>query len=109
MRRAVVIIAGATLALMPMGGVARADGQSPVRHEPGTEGQHSHHVHTGNGDCVDIASVLFIPAGHGLHRGANSSSFGNPNDPDTSRGPFHGTCSGLVYPGGPPVPFGPHH
>lgn len=94
MKRAAIVIAVATLAFQPWGGVAMADSQSPVRHEPGTAGEHTHHVHTGNGGCVDIDSVFFIPTDHGLHQGANASSFGNPNDPDSTRGPFHGTCDG---------------
>lgn len=85
-----VVLAGISLAFMPWGGAAAAD-ESPVRHAPGG-GAHSHHVHTGNGGCVDIDSVFFLPLDHGLHQGANASSFGNPNDQDTTRGPFHGPC-----------------
>ena len=106
MKKAAAVLAGVALTLAPLGGAAVAEGQSPVRHVQ--EGSaHTHHVHTGSGDCVDIASVFFIAADHGLHQGANSSSFGNVNDPDTARGPFHGTCSGLRYPGGPVAPS--HH
>jgi hypothetical protein len=42
-------------------------------------------VDTGNGGCVDINSVFFIPSGtNGLHQGSNASG--------PTRGPFHGTC-----------------
>lgn len=48
--------------------------------------------------------MLFVIAGNGLHQGSNASSFGNPNDPDITRGPFHGTCDGRFFPDGPFLP-----
>ena len=45
---------------------------------------HTHHVHTGDGECIEIDAVRFEPAERGLHKGANSSG--------AERGPFHGTC-----------------
>lgn len=67
--------------------------ESPV----GGQFAHSHHIHTGSG-CVDIAAVLFEPTHRGLHRGAEEGAL------------WHGTCSGLTFPGGPPLPpFVPHH
>ena len=89
--RRIAIVSAALALLMSLGGAASAQGSSPVRHEPG-DPAHSHHVHTGNGGCVDIDSVLFMPTGNGLHQGSNASSLGNPNAMDTTRGPFHGTC-----------------
>ena len=82
MRKAAAVLAGLTLALGPWGGVAVADGP-PVSHEL-VPGAHTHHVHTGNGGCVDIDSVYFLPLDHGLHQGANSST--------SARGPWHGPC-----------------
>lgn len=110
MKRLVVLF-GAILVLAVMIGPALANGNSPVRHEPG-DFAHTHHVHTGSGDCVDIDAVLFLPAGNGLHHGSNASSFGNHNDPDPTRGPFHGTCDGRLFPGGPllsDLGLPPHH
>lgn len=111
MRRSVVLFGALLLTLALVAGPAVANGNSPVRHEPGGFA-HSHHVHTGNGDCVDIASVLFVPAENGLHQGSNASSFGNHNDPDPTRGPFHGTCDDRLYPNGPllsDLGIPPHH
>ncbi len=48
---------------------------------------HPHHVHTGNGGCVNLNEVLFEhedPA-RGLHRGSLAST--------TAHGPWHGTCT----------------
>ena len=65
---------------------------------------HSHHIHTGNGGCVDIDSVLFEPGVRGLHRGTNNN-IGLDHE-----NLWHGTCAGEVFPGGPPLPpFVPHH
>ena len=76
----------ATLALVTSlflaGGTALADpNENSVVGGPGA---HPHHVDLGNGDCVNIDSVLFEPAARGLHRGSNSSTPAN--------GPFHGSC-----------------
>jgi len=101
MRRIVVLSVALLLMLGMMAGSAFAD--PPVTHEPlGPGFAHSHHVHTGNGDCVDIDSVYFNVDVRGLHQGANASR-------GPLQGPFHGTCDDRIFPGGPPVPFGPHH
>jgi hypothetical protein len=99
MKRLAIALAIAPLASLMLAGPAHAD--PPVAHEP-TGSAHTHHVHTGQGGCVDIASVLFMADSRGLHQGSNASQ-------GPLQGPFHGTCDGLLYPGGPPVPFGPHH
>lgn len=91
MKRFTTLLGAVLLALTVLGGPASAEGHPPVRHEPGG-GAHSHHVLTGNGGCVDIDAVFFVPATSGLHQGSNASSFTNPNDPDATRGPFHGAC-----------------
>lgn len=51
---------------------------------PHGEGGHTHHVHTGNGGCVDVDAVAFTAEDRGLHRGANASGF--------EQGIWHGTC-----------------
>lgn len=110
MKRLIVLF-GAILMSALINTPALANGNAPVRHGPSGLA-HSHHVHTGSGDCVDIDAVLFIPAENGLHQGSNASSFGNPNNPDPTRGPFHGTCDERLYPGGPllsDLGLPPHH
>lgn len=100
-RRISGLVVGLLLALGMMAGTASA--APPVSDEPLGDGfAHTHHVHTGNGGCVDIDRVYFNVGSRGLHQGANASR-------GPLQGPFHGTCDGLIYPGGPPVPFGPHH
>ena len=70
--------------------------QSPV----GGPRAHTHHVHTGNGGCVDLDAVHFEAGPHGLHHGVRQSAADM----------WHGTCSGLIFPGGPALPtFVPHH
>ena len=95
-RTACAIASGLGGLALPLLGAPAAQGaadRSPV----GGMFAHSHHIHTGSG-CVDIARVLFEPDHRGLHRGAEEGQL------------WHGTCSGLVYPGGPPLPpFVPHH
>lgn len=100
-RRLALAVAVASLPFAAALAAAPALADPPVAHEPGGTA-HTHHVHTGNGECVDIDSVLFMVDHRGLHQGANASR-------GPLQGPFHGTCDGLLYPGGPPVPFGPHH
>ena len=80
--RRIIVLATASLFMMSLfAGVANAQApQSPV----GGQFAHPHHVHTGNGGCVDIDSVLFEPDVRGLHQGSNASG--------PTRGPFHGTC-----------------
>lgn len=94
--RTLALVGGAVvLTAMAPGAAQGAADESPV----GGEFAHTHHVHTGNGGCIDIDSVRFEPAGRGLHRGV-----------EEAEPLWHGTCSGLVFPGGPPLPsFVPHH
>jgi hypothetical protein len=93
MKRIVLTVTVALLMTL-FAGVANAQApQSPV----GGAGAHPHHVHTGNGGCVDIDSVLFEPATRGLHQGSNAS--GGP-----ALGPFHGPCAEPH----PHLPPGPH-
>ena len=111
MKRNRLFVGTVLLTLTVSPAAARAEGNSPVRDQPRVDGAHTHHVHTGSG-CVDIDAVFFIPAHHGLHQGSNASSFQNPNDPDPTRGPFHGTCDERVFPGGPfleDLGFESHH
>lgn len=51
---------------------------------PHGDGGHTHHVHTGNGDCVAVDAVAFFGGDRGLHRGAGASGF--------ERGVWHGPC-----------------
>jgi hypothetical protein len=102
-RRLPLALASAALGSMALVVAALA---APAAAAPPTGGPfaHSHHVHTGNGGCVDIAAVLFNPEHRGLHQGSNAST--------TDRGPYHGTCDSRVFPGGPLlVDIGrtPHH
>lgn len=106
LRRVAAVASGLAVAgALVAGGVASSASASPPandRSPVGGENAHTHHIHTGNGDCVELDEVRFEPGGHGLHHGANSS-----ND---RAGMWHGTCDGAVYPGGPPIPpFVPHH
>ena len=88
--------------VLTMGGAAQAEPADPS--PVGGANAHSHHVHTGNGGCVDIASVLFEPDVRGLHRGADNNIEMGHNTL------WHGTCAGEVFPGGPPLPpFVPHY
>lgn len=82
MRRIILMVTVVVLMAL-FAGVANAQpaAQSPV----GGPGAHPHHVHTGNGDCVDINSVQFEPDDRGLHQGSNASG-------GHARGPFHGPC-----------------
>lgn len=83
MRRLIAVIALMFIITMAMmAGSALAD--SPVRPPGSPPPAHPHHVHKGNGGCVDINSVFFVPHPHGLHQGSTASG---PN-----RGPFHGSC-----------------
>lgn len=83
MKKAAAALAGITLALAPWGGAAA--NESPVRFAPGGVGNaHPHHVHTGNGGCVNINSVFFVQTDHGLHQGATESG--------SETGPWHGPC-----------------
>lgn len=89
--------AGLSVALLLGLGMAAtpASAAPPVSHHPGGAGHaHSHHIHTGNGRCVDIASVFFNADVRGLHRGADASR-------GPLQGPYHGTCDNRVFPGGP--------
>lgn len=77
MRTRMITIALATAAAMTMATGAMA---AP----PHGDGGHTHHVHTGDGGCVDVDAVRFLPEDRGLHRGANSSGF--------EQGIWHGPC-----------------
>lgn len=85
-----------------LGGAAYA---SPADPSPiGGTNAHTHHVHTGNGGCIDIDSVRFEPGPRGLHHAAETQ-IGLDHDLL-----WHGTCDGKVFPGGPVLPpFVPHH
>ena len=95
MKRIILLVTVALL-MTVFAGVAKAQPaeQAPV----GGLFAHPHHVHTGNGGCVDINSVLFEPDVRGLHQGSNAS--GGP-----ALGPFHGTCAEAH----PHLPPGGHH
>ena len=85
MKRITVLVATLAMTLGMMAGPAAAD--PVVRHTPGLDGAHPHHVHTGNGGCVDINSVYFLPDHtRGLHGGSEASN-------GHMQGPFHGTCA----------------
>ncbi len=78
-----VIVAGAlSLTAAPVAlSTPAADSPAPV----GGPSAHTHHIHTGNGECVDIDSVRFEHTDHGLHQGAAQSG--------PAHGPWHGTCA----------------
>ncbi len=71
-----------TIALATAGSMAVAT--SAVAAPPHGDGGHTHHVHTGNGGCVDVDAVAFLPEDRGLHQGANSSG--------SEQGVWHGAC-----------------
>ena len=81
MKRIMLLVAVALL-MAVFAGVAQAQpaDQAPV----GGQFAHPHHVHTGNGECVDINSVLFEPDVRGLHEGSHASG--------EDQGPWHGRC-----------------
>ncbi len=82
MKRIILLVTVTLTTLALFAGVANAQAtQSPI----GGTGAHTHHVHTGNGGCVDIDSVQFEPTDRGLHQGSNASG-------GETLGPFHGTC-----------------
>lgn len=97
----------AALAAVPLSAgvltLSPAVADSPISFEPGGPGlPHSHHVHTGDGGCVEIDSVFFLATGRGLHHGANMSG--------PEAGPWHGTCDGWFFPGSTmPAPPHPGH
>ncbi len=95
MKRLITIAGLSSLAIL--GPLPGGTGAEPAEQAPHSgPGAHPHHVHTGNGGCRDIDSVLFEPSGRGLHRGSNESG--------PERGPFHGTCEEQhphLPPGGP--------
>lgn len=78
-RGAMRAVAGAVI-VAALTAVAPAAGADP----PHGDGGHTHHVTTGNGGCVDVNAVVFLPENRGLHRGANASG--------SDRGPWHGPC-----------------
>lgn len=78
--RFMLLTAAVSAFIVAPGAIAEPAPESPI----GGDHAHPHHVHTGNGGCVDINAVLFEPAARGLHRGANESG--------PEQGPFHGRC-----------------
>ena len=85
MKRMTVLVATLVMTVGLTSGTAFAD--PVVTHDPTAPGMpHTHHVHLGNGGCVDIDSVYFLadPA-RGLHGGSNASN-------GHLQGPFHGSC-----------------
>ena len=86
MRRTILLVTVALL-MVAFASVAQAQpaDKSPVNPTTG----HTHHVHTGNGECVDINSVKFEADTRGLHQGSNASGF-------HTQGPFHGPCHGTI-------------
>ena len=79
---AALVAAGALALAATPAALGDPAAQSPV----GGPHAHPHHVHTGNGGCVNIDSVLFEPDTRGLHQGSNASR-------GPLQGPFHGTCA----------------
>ena len=103
-RAPLALVSGVLTGLALVTGAGFAAGPATAQAPRGGPVEHTHHLHTGNGECVDIDSVRFDPGHRGLHQGANSSG------PD--RGPWHGTCDSRLYPGGPTlvsVGFPVHH
>lgn len=74
---------GASVGLIAM--ALMAVGPTALAAPPHGEGGHTHHVDTGNGDCVPINAVAFHAEDRGLHQGANASG--------AAQGPWHGPCS----------------
>jgi hypothetical protein len=70
MRTSGAVLAG--LALVTTLALAASADEPPVRHGPG-DTAHTHHVHTGGGNCISIDSVWFLAVDHGLHRGASET------------------------------------
>jgi hypothetical protein len=71
MRRALTFL-GIVALVVGLGGPAGAQGQSPVRHEPGGMA-HGHFVVTPTG-CVDIHKSVFFLPGPGPHLAGFASS-----------------------------------
>ncbi len=83
MRR--IFLLGAVALIMTLfAGLAQAQPADDATVGPGG---HPHHVHTGDGGCHNLDSVLFEGGhdGRGLHLASFES--GGP-----SQGPWHGTC-----------------
>jgi len=74
-----IAVLGAAIGLS-MGSANAVDEHAPH----GGPGTHPHHIHTGNGDCVDAEKDMEGGA-RGLHRGSNASG------PD--HGMWHGSCA----------------
>lgn len=71
-----------TLAMTVAISIAVATGAAAA--PPHGDGGHTHHVHTGQGGCVDVNAVAFFAEDRGLHRGANASG--------PEQGIWHGPC-----------------
>lgn len=65
----------ATIVMMPTAASAEA---------PHGDGGHTHHVHTGDGGCLDVDAVAFFAQDRGLHQGGNASG--------GEQGIWHGPC-----------------
>lgn len=77
MRQFLVTAAIAATTLLVSAPVAQAG-------PPHGAGGHVHHVHTGDGGCVQLDEHTFLPESRGLHQGAAESGF--------ERGVWHGPC-----------------
>ena len=84
MKRIILLVTVALL-MTVFAGVANAQ---PADIAPVGSG-HTHHIHTGNGGCVDIDSVQFEAVDKGLHQGATQSG--------RTQGPSHQTCANTVH------------
>lgn len=75
--------------VLAFGGVAVA---APAAPSPiGGAGAHTHHIHTGNGGCVELDSVRFEAGPRGLHQAASKNiAHGTGNL-------FHGTCTSHTH------------
>ena len=81
-------ITAGVLAAMGIAVCASAAGAEPAEQSPiGGHRAHPHHIHTGNGGCVDMAQNLFEPAqeGEARHRGLHQGAIKGEV--------HHGTCA----------------
>ncbi len=73
-----------TITLALAAAISMGTAATAVAAPPHGDGGHTHHVHTGDGGCVDVDSVAFFAEDRGLHRGGNASGF--------EQGVWHGPC-----------------
>ena len=84
-------IAAGVLAVVALGMGSGLAGAEPADQSPiGGSFAHTHHIHTGNGECHDIDQNLFEPkqAGEARHRGLHQGALNGQVG--------HGTC--LTHP-----------